>query len=179
MKVSLWAEIRRLHEVERLSQARDCSAFALFAPYRPQGALDGLASHADARAVRKRPRPLSGADRRAAGKYPDLSAVRVREEITRGEDGYRGSVYPVRPVSAQDSARAGTGLPGGDLRAGRSHAGGLGRLRTTDDRPDAPAGLGLRGSALLQPDVLHRVQPRAAEGRLLPGLGPRDGLFSG
>jgi hypothetical protein len=29
-------------------------------------------------------------------KYPDLSAVRVFEEIARGEDGYRGSVYPVR-----------------------------------------------------------------------------------
>ncbi len=29
-------------------------------------------------------------------KYPDLSAVRVVEEIARGENGYRGSVYPVR-----------------------------------------------------------------------------------
>lgn len=30
------------------------------------------------------------------GKYPDLSAVRAREEIARGEDGYHGSIYPVR-----------------------------------------------------------------------------------
>ena len=29
-------------------------------------------------------------------KYPDLSAVRVTEEISKGEDRYRGSVYPVR-----------------------------------------------------------------------------------
>jgi transposase len=30
------------------------------------------------------------------GKYPDLSAVRVLEEISRGENGYRGTVYPLR-----------------------------------------------------------------------------------
>jgi transposase len=30
------------------------------------------------------------------GKYPHLSAVRVLEEIARGEKGYRGGVYPVR-----------------------------------------------------------------------------------
>jgi len=29
-------------------------------------------------------------------RYPELSAVRVTEEISRGKDGYRGSVYPVR-----------------------------------------------------------------------------------
>src|ERR1035438_6893234 len=29
-------------------------------------------------------------------KYPELSAVRVSEEISKGEGGYRGSVYPVR-----------------------------------------------------------------------------------
>jgi len=29
-------------------------------------------------------------------KYPGLSAVRVKEEISRGEEGYRGTVYPVR-----------------------------------------------------------------------------------
>ena len=38
----------------------DCSAFALPSPDRPQGAGDGVASHADTRAVRKRPRPLTG-----------------------------------------------------------------------------------------------------------------------
>ena len=86
---------------------------------------------------------------------------------------------PGAAVSAQDPAGAGAGLSGGDLRAGRSHAGGLGRLRTADDRPDAAAGLGLRGRALLQPDVLHRVQPLAAEGGLLPGVGPRPGVLSG
>jgi hypothetical protein len=29
-------------------------------------------------------------------KYPDLSAVRVLEEISRGPEGFCGSVYPVR-----------------------------------------------------------------------------------
>ena len=35
------------------------------------------------------------------GKYPDLSAVRVTEEISKGENGYRGSVYPVRRYLCQ------------------------------------------------------------------------------
>ncbi len=96
MKVALWAEIRRLHEIEGLSaraiarrlhcctktvakaltltappavaaQAKE----SIFAPYRAR--IDALLA-----------------------KYPDLSAVRVVEEIARGENGYRGSVYPVR-----------------------------------------------------------------------------------
>jgi transposase len=96
MKVSLWAEIRRLHEVERLSQAAiarrlHCShrtvrkALSMVSPPTPtpepcESVLDPYRAQIDA----------------LLGKYPDLSAVRVREEITRGEDGYRGSVYPVR-----------------------------------------------------------------------------------
>ena len=96
MKVSLWAEIRRLHEVEGLSQAaiarrlHCCTGpFARHWPWRrlprprrePQeNVLDPYHAQIDV----------------LLAKYPDLSAVRVLEEIARGEDGYRGSVYPVR-----------------------------------------------------------------------------------
>ena len=96
MKVSLWAEIRRLHEVEQLSQAAiarrlHCShrtvrkALSMASPPTPtrepcESVLDAYRAQIDA----------------LLGKYPDLSAVRVREEIARGEGGYRGSVYPVR-----------------------------------------------------------------------------------
>ena len=96
MKVALWAEIHRLHEVEQLSQAAiarrlHCShrtvrkALSLPSPPAPtrgpcQSILDPYRAQIDA----------------LVAKYPDLSAVRVTEEISRGEDGYRGSVYPVR-----------------------------------------------------------------------------------
>jgi transposase len=96
MNVSLWAEIRRLHEVERLSQA--AIARRLHCHHRTVRKALALASP---------PAPAAGpgenvlAPYRAridalVGKYPDLSAVRVLEEISRGENGYRGTVYPVR-----------------------------------------------------------------------------------
>jgi len=79
MKVSLWAEIRRLHEVERLSQAAiarrlHChhrtvrKALAMTSPPTPtrepcESVLDRWRAQIDA----------------LLGKYPDLSAVRIRE----------------------------------------------------------------------------------------------------
>ena len=96
MKVSLWAEIRRLHEIEGLKgraiarRLHCCTktvskALAMPAPPVPtpgpgEGLLDPYRARIDA----------------LLAKYPDLSAVRILEEISRGEDGYRGSVYPVR-----------------------------------------------------------------------------------
>jgi transposase len=96
MKVSLWAEIRRLHEIEGLKgraiarRLHCCTktvskALAMPAPPVPtpgpgESLLDPYRTRIDA----------------LLAKYPDLSAVRILEEISRGEDGYRGSVYPVR-----------------------------------------------------------------------------------
>jgi transposase len=96
MKVALWAEIRRLHEVERLSQGAiarrlHChhrtvrKALAMVSPPAPTG----------------EPRESILAPYRAqidvlVAKYPNLSAVRVIEEISKGEEGYRGTVYPLR-----------------------------------------------------------------------------------
>ena len=97
MNVALWAEIRRLSEIEKLShrpiaQRLHCSrrtvkrALAmdqppstaarlargsLLDPYRPQ--IDALLA-----------------------KYPGLSAVRILEEIRRGPEGYRGGISLVR-----------------------------------------------------------------------------------
>ena len=96
MKVSLWAEIRRLHEVEHLSQAAiarrlHCShrtvrkALAMASPPAP--------APGPHESILDRYRPQIDA---LMAKYPNLSAVRVLEEISRGERGYRGSVYPVR-----------------------------------------------------------------------------------
>ncbi|MGB8852571.1 MAG: IS21 family transposase [Pirellulales bacterium] len=98
MKVSLWAEIRRLHEIEKLSQraivkrlhcgdktVRKALRTAVpplltNAPTPPGGALKPYHSQIDA----------------LIAKYPNLSAVRVLEEITRGPEGFGGSVYLVR-----------------------------------------------------------------------------------
>jgi transposase len=96
MNVALWAEIRRLHEIERLSQAAiarrlHCShrtvrkALAMASPPAPtsvprESVIDPYRTQIDA----------------LVAKYPDLSAVRVLEEISKGEGGYRGTVYPLR-----------------------------------------------------------------------------------
>ncbi len=96
MKVSLWAEIRRLHEIEGLKaraiarRLHCCAktvakALAMSSPPTPgaeprKKILDRYRARIDA----------------LVAKYPDLSAVRVTEEISKGEGGYDGSVYPVR-----------------------------------------------------------------------------------
>jgi transposase len=96
MKVSLWAEIRRLHEIEKLSARAiatrlQCSrhtvrkALGVSAPLRqtPQArdsVLDPYRPRIDALIAR----------------CPELSAVRMLEEIAQGPHGYTGSVYPIR-----------------------------------------------------------------------------------
>ena len=92
MKVSLWAEIRRLHEVEGLSQA----AIARRLHCHHRTVRKALAMATPPTPTREPQDPYHARIDVLLGKYPDLSAVRVLEEISRGEDGYRGSIYPVR-----------------------------------------------------------------------------------
>ena len=97
MKVALWAEIRRLAEIEKLSGraisrrlrcSRESVAAALKLDQPPdsrrlcnaRSLLDAHRSKIDA----------------LLAKYPELSAVRIREEIARGPDGYTGSACTVR-----------------------------------------------------------------------------------
>ena len=96
MKVAVWAEIRRLAEIEKLSGpaisrqlgcSRESVAAALKLDRPPtrevvqgRSLLDAHRSKIDALLT----------------KYPDLSAVRIGEEIARGPDGYNGSVHTVR-----------------------------------------------------------------------------------
>lgn len=96
MNVALWAEIRRLAEIEKLSgraiarQLR-CSRHTVDAalklnqppmrePANRSNILDAHRTKIDALLAR----------------YPDLSAVRICEEIARGPDGYTGSACTVR-----------------------------------------------------------------------------------
>lgn len=102
MKVSQWAEIRRLAEVERLSQRQIAERLrccwrtvkkALTMPHppdetrRPQrgSILDPHKPKIDA----------------LIGKYPELSAVRVLEEIRKGPEGYSGEISVVRSYLRQ------------------------------------------------------------------------------
>jgi transposase len=96
MNVGLWAEIRRLAEIEKLS------GWAISRRLR-------CSRHTVAAALQRDQPPTRQVSCRASllgphkakiaalmAQYPDLSAVRVREEIARGADGYTGSACTVR-----------------------------------------------------------------------------------
>ena len=96
MKIALWAEIRRLAEIDKLSgqaiaRRLHCSR------------------HTVAAALKLQQPPAPTPARRASvlnpyleqiqdllASYPDLSAVRIHEEIARGPQGYRGSTISLR-----------------------------------------------------------------------------------
>lgn len=96
MNVALWAEIRRLAEIEKLS-AR-LIARRLHCSWRTVAQALKL----DQPPARRAASRVSLLDPHKAkidtllAKYPELSAVRIREEIARGPDGYTGSVITVR-----------------------------------------------------------------------------------
>ena len=96
MKVALWAEIRRLSEIEKLSGrviaqrlhcSRDTVAAALERTQPPTSTAARRASVLD---------PYLDRIKELLAKYPNLSAVRIREEIARGPEGYTSSVHVLR-----------------------------------------------------------------------------------
>jgi hypothetical protein len=115
MKVALWAEIRRLAEIEKLSGrailrqlhcSRHTVAAALKLDQPPTREVIRRSSLLDAH------RSRIGA---LLAKYPDLSAVRICEEIARGPDGYTGSACTVRRYLPAGPPRSRSCLPGGLL----------------------------------------------------------------
>jgi len=101
MKVSLWAEIRRLHEIEGLK--RRAIARRLHCCTKTVSRALQMKSPPLPTSPSTTPAPSAGIldpyHRQIDGliaKYPELSAMRVCEEISRGPAGYRGSVYAVR-----------------------------------------------------------------------------------
>src|SRR5258708_730083 len=96
MNVGLWAEIRRLAEIEKLSarvisRRLRCSwrtvAQALKLEQPPAGSVSSRASLLD---------PYKAKIEALLARYPELSAVRICEEIARGPDGYTGSAITLR-----------------------------------------------------------------------------------
>ena len=96
MNVALWAEIRRLAEIEKLSGR--AIARRLHCSWRTVAAALEL----DQPPKRQASRRTSLLDPHRAkidavlAKYPDLSAVRLREEIAGGPEGYVGSACTLR-----------------------------------------------------------------------------------
>ncbi len=96
MKVALWAEIRRLAEIEKLS-ARVISR-RLRCSWRTVARALKL-DQPPTRRVSSRVSLLAPHKAKIdtlLARYPELSAVRIHEEIARGPDGYTGSVITVR-----------------------------------------------------------------------------------
>jgi transposase len=96
MNVGLWAEIRRLAEVEKLSGwaisrrlhcSRHTVAAALHLDRPPAPQVARRASLLD---------PHKAKIDALEAQYPELSAVRIHEEIGRGPDGYQGSTIVLR-----------------------------------------------------------------------------------
>lgn len=96
MNVALWAEIRRLSEIEKLSGcaisrrlhcSRHTVAAALNLDQPPARQVIRRASLLD---------PYKAKINALVAKYPELSAVRIHEEIGRGPDGYQGSTILIR-----------------------------------------------------------------------------------
>jgi transposase len=97
MKVSQWAEIRRLVEVEKLSRR----VVALRLNCCQKTVAKALAMDRPPAEKRSAPRgslldPYKPKIDAIMARYPQLSAARVMEEIRRGPDGYRGQLTLVR-----------------------------------------------------------------------------------
>ncbi len=96
MNVALWAEIRRLAEIDKLSgraiaERLHCSRHTVAA------ALDLKQPPASAPARRKSLLdPYLEQIKELLARHPDLSAVRIREEIAREPQGYTGSTIILR-----------------------------------------------------------------------------------
>ncbi|MGA2706713.1 MAG: hypothetical protein ABSH35_37360, partial [Isosphaeraceae bacterium] len=96
MNVALWAEIRRLTEIEKLSgraisRRLRCSWRTVARALKIDQPPTRRASHRDSLLD-----PYKAKIDALLAKYPELSAVRICEEIARGPDGYTGSACTLR-----------------------------------------------------------------------------------
>ena len=93
MNVALWAEIRRLSEVEKLSQrAIARQLHCCDKTVRKAMAMEQPPSQASTRTSHSILDPYHAQIDALIDKYPTLSAVRVLEEISRGDNGYPGGI---------------------------------------------------------------------------------------
>ena len=96
MNVALWAEIRRLAEIDKLSgrliaRRLHCSRHTVAAALELQQPPTPEPTRRDSLLD-----PYLEQIKELLSRYPDLSAVRIRKEIARGPQGYRGSTTVLR-----------------------------------------------------------------------------------
>jgi len=120
MKVAQWAEIRRLSEIEGLSQR--ATARRLRCSHRTVKKALALTQPPDENRRAARGSildPFKSKIDALLAKYPDLSAVRVLEEIAKEPEGYQGEISLVRQYLRQDRRQDGLAArrrpPGADL----------------------------------------------------------------
>ena len=96
-------------------------------------------------------------------KYPELSAVRIREEIARGPDGYTGSAITVRRYLRTVRPARGRVYQEVHYEPAQAMQVDWGECGRVPSRSHDPQGLGVRGRALLQPvDVSSSSPSRSA-----------------
>jgi transposase len=108
MKVSLWAEIRRLFEVEGLSRRQIMDRLGCCG----KTVKKALDMECPPDETKRSPRgsildPHKAKIDAIIAKYPRLSAVRTLEEIRKGPDGYRGQITLVQNYLQQIRPRRG------------------------------------------------------------------------
>jgi transposase len=97
MRVALWAEIRRLREIQRLS--KNAIARQLGCCHKTVSkalAMDEPPSQTSRPARTSKLDGYKGQIDQLIAQYPNLSAVRILEEIAKGDNGYRGGITIVR-----------------------------------------------------------------------------------
>ena len=168
MNVALWAEIRRLAEIEKLSgraisRRLHCSRHTVAAALK----LDQPPTRQVSRRARLLDPHRAKIDALAGQVSRTLGGAHPRGDRPRPRRLYRQRQHRP-PLPAEDPSRAWSRLPGSPLRAGPGDAGRLGRMRPRADRRHDAQGFGVRGRALLQPVDVHRVHALAAQGGVLP-----------
>jgi transposase len=97
MRISLWAEIWRLHEIERLSKnaiARHLGC--CHKTVRKALEMEDPPSQTVRPARTSKLDGYKGQIDQLIAQYPNLSAVRILEQIAKGDNGYRGGITIVR-----------------------------------------------------------------------------------
>ena len=178
MKVGLWAEIRRLKEIEKLSHraiARrlGCCAKTVKKALALERPPDRQSKPASGQPVGS----VQAADRRLVGPHAGVVGRPRAGGDSPWRAGLSGRHLAGAAVPPASPSAAGPDLSRGGLATRRGPASGLGRVWPDPPGQHLAAGLRLRGGLVLQPPVLHRILPGRAQGRLLPGLGACPGIF--
>jgi transposase len=106
MKVAQWAEIRRLSQVEGLSQAQIAKRLrCCHRTVKAALALDRAPDETKRARRGSRLDPYKAQIDALVAKYPELTAVRILEEIRKGPDGYTGGITVLREYLADTRPR--------------------------------------------------------------------------